>query len=63
MIRREIAHIFLPAERVGDNTKAQTHDAFSGRLDSGCGGLSDSGCIVAGLPVALTACNAKSAHG
>jgi hypothetical protein len=63
-MRREEAHGFLLTEAVGDNTKAQTHDAFSGRLDSGRGGLYVSGSnVVTALPVALTTGKAKSARG
>jgi hypothetical protein len=63
-MRRAKAPAVPSTDSRGDNTKAQTHDAFSGRLDSGRGGLFVSGSIVvAALPVASTTGRAKSARG
>ena len=63
-MRREKACSFQLTEAVGDNTKAQTHDAFSGRLDSGRGGLFVSGSMVlTALPVVSATGKAKSARG
>lgn len=63
-MRRVLAHRFQLTETVGDNMKAQTHLAFSGRLDSGRGGqFSMDVTNLAALPVAPTTGKAKPARG
>ncbi len=54
-VRRVEAPADLPAVSGGNYTKAQTHDAFSGLVDSGRGGLAISGRLhLNALPVAGT---------
>ena len=51
-MRRVSAPAVLLTDDGGHNTKTGTHDAFSGRMDSGCGGLSGSGRMrLTALPV------------
>lgn len=54
-VRRFVAPGVLSTDVGGRNTKAQTHDAFSGLVDSGRGGLLNSGRLhLTALPVAET---------
>jgi hypothetical protein len=51
-VRRVKAPAVLSTDDGGHNTKARTHDAFSGRVDSGRGGLVVSGRVhLTALPV------------
>ena len=52
IVRRVIAPAVLSTDDGGQNTKARTHDAFSGRMDSGRGGLFVSGRVhLTALPI------------
>jgi hypothetical protein len=51
-VRRVVAPAVLSTDDGGQNTKARTHDAFSGRVDSGRGGLFVSGRVhLTALPI------------
>ena len=52
IVRRVAAPAVLSTDGGGHNIKAQTHDAYQGRMDSGCGGLVVSGRVhLTALPI------------